>query len=120
MGYKERVSEIQREIIRLKKEESDLLDKIEREKTNYDRFLTTYGYRELTSKHSLFEKGIWEIRGEDSNADLAGPHSNPFLGYYEGELEKVIRVAVEIPGFWSWGGGGYIKLHTPRKVTKVE
>lgn len=85
----------------------------------YRRYLSTYTYGTLISKHTLSERGVWEVRGEDSNADFAGPHSNPYLGTYKGMLDDVIRTAVMLPGFWEWGAGGYIKKVEEPKVIEV-
>jgi hypothetical protein len=30
--------------------------------------------KRLLEKHSVEEKGIWQIYGEDPNCDLGGPH----------------------------------------------
>lgn len=81
---------------------------------NYNKFVGTYGYGDLMKKHSLEEYGIWNVYGEDPNCDLGGSHVNPYLGAIEGKLVDVIREAVELPGFWQWGGGGKIEKVTPR------
>ena len=85
---------------------------------NYKQFTeTSYSGRELLKKHRLNDYGFWKIEGEDPNCDLGGSHSNPYLGIVEGKLEDVIRYAVDLPGFWSWGGGGNISLvPTPPKI----
>lgn len=77
-------------------------------KDYYSEFLRTYSGSKLLEKHQLSEEGTWEVRGEDPNCDLGGPHHEPFLGVYSGRLEDVIRMAVDLPGFWQWGGGGRI------------
>lgn len=87
--------------------------------SNLSRFSKTYSGGELLSKYSLDEEGTWEVRGEDPNCDFGGYHHEPFLGYYKGKLRDVIELAVELPGFWSWGSGGRIIKARPRKVTKV-
>lgn len=69
----------------------------------------TYSYKELIKKHSLDEIGIWEIRGEDPNCDWGGSHHSPYLATVNGRLVDVIESAVELPNFWTWGGGGNIK-----------
>jgi hypothetical protein len=87
---------------------------------NYQQFIgTSYSGRELLKKHSLNEYGIWEVRGEDPNCDLGGAHYQPKLGFFEGTLEQVIRKAVSIPGFYTWGGGGDIKKNNPPQVNKL-
>jgi hypothetical protein len=65
----------------------------------------TYQYQELLKEHNLSEYGIWEVRGEDPNCDLGGHHSQPFLGHFEGTLEDVLNIAVDLPNFWQWGAG---------------
>lgn len=85
----------------------------------FSRFLTTYHGRGLLEKHSLDEHGQWEVYGEDPNCDLGGSHSCPYLGLLEGTLLDVIVEAVEMPGFWQWGGGGEIKKAAPDKVRQV-
>lgn len=87
--------------------------------TSYERYLETYSGRELLKQHSLREQGIWCVRGEDPNCDLGGPHHEPMLGYFEGTLEDVIREAVELPSFWTWGGGGRITKQSPPSVRKA-
>ena len=72
-----------------------------------------YSGRQLMKKHNLSEKGIWHIKGEDPNCDWGGPHHQPDLGYFEGTLEECIHYAIELPNFWTWGGGGSIFLDKP-------
>lgn len=74
--------------------------------------------RELLKKHSLDETGFWKIKGEDPNCDLGGHHYQPELGIVEGRLEDVIRYAVELKSFWTWGAGGdIIKIGPIPKIT---
>jgi hypothetical protein len=70
----------------------------------------TYAGRQLLNKHKLDEYGIWHIKGEDPNCDWGGPHHQPDLGVMTGTLEEVIREAIELPNFWTWGAGGTISL----------
>ena len=53
--------------------------------------------------------GTWRIYGEDQNADLGGPHSNPHLETVVGTFEKAARTAVATAGYATWGAGGYIE-----------
>lgn len=81
--------------------------------SKYEQFTqTSYSGRQLLQKHSLSEEGIWQVYGEDSNADLHGSHHQPLLGIYQGKLQDVIRHAVLMSGFWQWGAGGDIKKIT--------
>lgn len=79
----------------------------------------TYSGEYLLKQYQLCEYGIWEVRGEDPNPDLGGPHHQPFLGLYEGKLEDVVRYAVMLNGFWAWGSGGSIALHEKPRVTLI-
>jgi len=71
---------------------------------NFERYMKTYSGQHL--KWPLSTEGIWRVRGEDSNCDFGGSHYMPELGIFEGKLGDVIRMAVEMPSFWQWGGGG--------------
>ena len=76
----------------------------------YTKYLgSIYSGRRLLEKHSLTERGEWEVRGEDGNADIGGSHRQPYLGTFSGTLETVVRHAVNLPGFWTWGEGGDIR-----------
>jgi hypothetical protein len=78
--------------------------------TNRERFFATYSGKALLKKHNLNDEGIWEVFGEDPNCDFGGPHHSPHLITVRGKLNEVIDVAVDLPNFWTWGGGGNIKL----------
>lgn len=76
-------------------------------KKSVPHYLDTYAGRELLKMHSWDEYGLWQIKGEDPNCDRNNPHNiQPDLGVLEGALKDVIATAVEMPHFWSWGGGG--------------
>ena len=77
-----------------------------------ERFRSSYSYNQMMREHNLSEYGTWHVQGEDPNCDLGGHHHMPSLGYYEGRLSDVIEIAVDLPSFWQWGGGG--------KITKFE
>lgn len=81
--------------------------------SNYDDYLATYNGKALLVKYPLTEQGIWEVFGEDANCDLAGPHYTPSLGHLSGALIDVIKIAVDLQGFWQWGAGGIIQKITP-------
>lgn len=70
---------------------------------------TYYSGQKLLKAHSLNETGTWRIRGEDPNCDFGGSHYQPELGTVEGRLEDVIRYAVKLPDFYTWGAGGDIE-----------
>jgi hypothetical protein len=92
-----------------------------KELTPFERWTTvSYSGVELLKKHSLDEVGIWQVFGEDPNCDLGGSHWQPDLGIHEGRLEDVIREAVEMGSFWTWGGGGTIKQIKINKVKSKE
>jgi hypothetical protein len=55
-------------------------------------------------------KGVWEIYGEDPNCDVGGSHHTPLLQVVEGTYINVVEYALTLPGFFTWGGGGNIKL----------
>lgn len=78
--------------------------------SNLERFKRTYSYKQLLNQHSLEDRGVWEIRGEDPNADWGGHHHSPYLCTVEGRLKDVIESAVDLNNFWTWGGGGNIRL----------
>jgi hypothetical protein len=86
---------------------------------NLEKYLnSTYSGANLLKEHSLHEEGLWQIFGEDPNCDFGGSHHSPELGIVEGKLEDVIAYAVNLPGFWNWGGGGHFKkIPTPIKIT---
>jgi hypothetical protein len=86
---------------------------------NYTRYMSTYAGRELIKKYPnpSLEKGTWCIKGEDSNCDWGGYHHNPILGYREGNLLDVIKYAVNLKSFWTWGGGGYIEKVEIKKIS---
>lgn len=71
-------------------------------------------------KYSLKEVGIWLVKGEDTSCGDWGSLSNePSIGYFSGTLKDVIKHAVELPNFWSWGGGGSFTKQKPPTVIKV-
>jgi len=75
----------------------------------YEKWIrTSYGAKKLLEEHRLDEVGTWRIRGEDPNCDLSGHKYQPDLGVVEGKLSDVIKHAVKLPDFYTWGGGGDI------------
>lgn len=71
-------------------------------------FKTNSGIR-MMEKYSLDDEGVWLVRGEDPNCDMGGQHHQPLLGHFQGKLSDVIRIAVTLDRFWTWGGGGSIE-----------
>lgn len=90
-----------------------------KENKNRVRYESTNAYTNLLQKHSLDEHGVWRVLGECDNAGLAGSHTQPDLGTYEGKLDDVINTAVNLPNFWAWGAGGDIQKVTVQKPIKV-
>lgn len=87
----------------------------------FEKYLKTNSGRELLTKHSLDEEGVWRILGEDPNCDFGGHHHEPELDTVSGRLEDVIRYGVALGSFWQWGSGGkFIKQGAPRKITAAE
>lgn len=84
-----------------------------------NKWLNSFSGKQLLKKHSLTEYGTWEVKGEDPNCDMGGYHHNPHLGYFEGTLFDVIKKAVELKGFYSWGSGGEISKLEPIKIQKA-
>lgn len=79
----------------------------------------TYSGRQLLEAHNLSETGKWKILGEDPNCDLGGIHVMPTLAVYFGTLEEAVKYAIDLPNFWTWGGGGkLIKQNTKFDVTE--
>jgi hypothetical protein len=96
------------------KHEAEIVQKSE---ARYEQWIrSSYGGKKLLEKHSLNEVGIWQIRGEDPNCDMGGAHYQPNLGTVEGRLEDVIRYAVKLPEFYTWGSGGNIEKIEIRKL----
>lgn len=71
----------------------------------------------LLKEYPEDQYGVWEIRGEDANADLAGSHHMPTLGYFEGKYGEIVEYALELNRFFTWGGGGDIR---PIKTMKID
>jgi len=90
--------------------------------SNRNRYLhSTYSGQELVKRYpDLTVTGVWSVSGEDPNADLGGSHHKPFLGKFRGRLTDVIDHAVNLSGFWSWGGGGDIRMSAPEEIVDIE
>lgn len=87
---------------------------------HYKAYLSSYEYKTLLEKYDLDQEGIWLVRGEDPNCDLGGYHYQPTLGYYRGRLEDIVKIAVELKNFWTWGAGGNISLVKVIDITDVK
>lgn len=72
-------------------------------------WLKSYTGRKLLEEYDLSEYGVWRVLGEDRNADFRGSRQIPYLGTFEGTLDSVIKHAVQLPRFYSWGSGGEIE-----------
>ena len=84
----------------------------------FKQYAKTYYGAKLLKEYPLKEYGIWRVDGEDPNCDMGGAHHMPYLGTFEGTLEDVVTVAVELPNFWQWGGGGNITKSNVQKIDK--
>lgn len=67
----------------------------------------------LLQKYASTEQGRWKIFGEDSNADLGGSHFTPLLEEVTGTYANVVEYALQLDGFYQWGGGGDIERSDP-------
>lgn len=86
--------------------------------SKFQAFVSGYYGKTLLKDHKFSDEGIWEIIGEDNNTSMQGCADAPSLGIVEGKLMDVINYAVNIPRFYSWGTGGYIKPIGPiKKIT---
>jgi hypothetical protein len=91
-------------------------DSAERHENNLDKqyaeqatkwLIATDAGKDLIKKHSLDEEGVWWIYGEDPTA-FGFPPSSPLLGTVNGMLQDVIKTAVMLDKFYTWGQGGTI------------
>lgn len=111
------IQDLEKQIKALEAQKQQLQKQLESEKLSavhpnekVANYLTgPYNGRELFKKHKLDEEGIWEIYGEDPNCDFGGSHHMPKLGTFSGTLSKVLEIAVNLSGFYTWGGGGEIR-----------
>jgi hypothetical protein len=68
-----------------------------------------HGARARLLENQLAGKvGVWKILGEDPNCDLGGSHHQPTLATVQGTYGDAVEYALELSGFFSWGGGGDI------------
>ena len=107
-----RIKEIDEQIAELQSEKEKLesLEKYSESKQKARDYLArSYSGRKLLENHSLNEKGLWMIKGEDPNCDFGGSHHNPEIGVFNGTLEQATVYAVQQPKFYTWGSGGKIE-----------
>lgn len=104
---KKKIEDLQKQLSEQDNDATDLIEK----------FMKGFDGQRLLKQHTLNSFGVWSVHGEDPNCDMGGSHSQPLLGFYEGMLDTVIRLAVQLPKFWNWGAGGSITKIT---ITKVE
>lgn len=96
-------------ILQAEKEKIEKQSRIPEIQRKIEEYLkSSYSGKDLLKNHTLDEKGLWRINGEDPNCDFGGCHHNPDLGTFEGTLQKALEFAVEHPKFYTWGSGGYI------------
>lgn len=79
-------------------------------------YLNLYVGQCILAKHKLTDYGIWNIYGEDPNCDFGGHHHTPFLQTVEGTLETCLKYAINLKGFYTWGGGGHLTKVTVTKL----
>jgi len=60
--------------------------------------------------------GIWQIYGEDPNADFGGYHHEPLLGTVEGTYQQACDFAATLNSFYTWGTGGRLVLIEATKL----
>ena len=110
----QRIKEIDNQIAKLQAEKEKLeaiqkMPEVERKIKDY--LERTYNGKRLLDHHTLDEKGVWKVLGEDPNCDMGGYHHQPELGIVEGTLKEVLEYGLQHPDFYCWGGGGnFIKL----------
>lgn len=108
----QRIKDIDNQIAKLQAEK-EKLEKIEKipevERKINDYLKRTYSGKRLLERHSLEEKGLWKVKGEDPNCDMGGFHHQPELGIIEGTIKEALEYAIQHQNFYTWGGGGDIE-----------
>ncbi|AGS81048.1 hypothetical protein [Caulobacter phage Cr30] len=75
-----------------------------------DDFLNSYCYKGLKQQgYDLQTFGIWEVRGEDSNADFGGCHHEPYLGTVQGTMSQALKWGMKQKKWFSYGSGGSLR-----------
>lgn len=106
-----RIAEIDSQMTKLQTEKDKLISERslpEIELKIKDYLERTYNGKQLSNKHDLMERGLWEVLGEDPNCDLGGAHYTPKLGVVDGTLKDALTFAMRNNNFYTWGGGGEI------------
>ena len=93
-----------------------MIDKID----HYAKYINCWDGELLLKNHSVEDYGIWKVLGEDPNCDMGGHHHMPELGIFEGKLRDIIKYAVTLPGWYTWGGGGKITAYKNAKIIKID
>ena len=86
--------------------------------SKYDTFINSWSGQRVLKTSSLDTVGYWKIKAADTNCDWGGAHYQADLGVVYGKLEDVIRYAILIPSFWSWGPGDIEVYAAPPLITK--
>ena len=71
-------------------------------------------------KYDPEQIGHWQILGEDQS--YGGMFDRPIiekLGIVHGKYKNAVEYALKLPGFFSWGWGGYIMAYQVPKIKKV-
>ena len=69
----------------------------------------TVNGKAILEVHSLKEKSIWQVFGEDPDCHTPGEvKPEVLLTTVQGTLEQALRVAVSFPSFYKMGCGGRI------------
>ena len=72
-------------------------------------WLKSHTGRRILDSYSLSDYGVWRVLGEDGLGEFWGSCRTPYLGTFEGTLKSVIKHAVQLPRFYTWGNGGAIE-----------
>lgn len=94
-----------------KKKKLPEIDPVKLER-DYNQFIQSRNGRELIREYGLDCEKTWEVLGEDNSYGGMFDRSDvPTIGLFKGKLHDVIIAAVSDPRWYSWGGGGRIRLY---------
>lgn len=110
-----RITEIDEQIAKLQAEKQ----KIQTTKSKYSDSVQKHIDRNRITDFELNQFDYWDIYGEDSNCDLGGYHHEPFIETVHGYLIDVIKYAVTLKSFYSWGAGGRIQKSTRGEIKRL-